>query len=139
MARPTTYNEEIIKKAEEYLSLCVDKIEEYHKTRGEKSDGYDRIVRVRLPTIEGLAVYLNINRDTIYAWCKEHKEFSDIIEKLKESQADKLLNNGLSGDYNSTIVKLMLSKHGYTEKQEMEHTGGVTINVVKYGDIEPTV
>ena len=30
-------------------------------------------------------------------------------------QADRLLNNGLSGNYNPTIAKVMLTKHGYRE------------------------
>jgi hypothetical protein len=38
-----------------------------------------------------------------------------------------LINNGLSGDYNPTIAKVLLSKHGYREevKQDTEHSGSV--------------
>lgn len=130
MARPTIFTEEYVKKAKEYLTLCVDDIEEYHKTRGEKSDGYERLVRVKLPTIEGLAVYLDINKDTIYEWCKVNEEFSDVIDQLRGIQADRLINNGLSGDYNPNIAKVLLTKHGYADKQETDiTTGGDKINV----------
>jgi len=121
VGRPIEYSEDIITKAREYLTGCIDKIEEYHKTRGEKSDTYDRLVRVKIPTIEGLAVYLGINRDTVYDWEKKYDAFSDILENLRAEQADRLLNNGLSGDYNPTIAKVLLTKHGYREG--IEQTG----------------
>lgn len=115
--RPTEYNDQVCVKARAYLKECVDEIEEYHKTRGEKSDSYDRIVRVKLPTIEGLAVYLKINKDTIYEWEKEEgkEEFSDVLAELRAEQAKRLIDNGLSGDYNSSITKVLLTKHGYRE------------------------
>ncbi|WP_415843310.1 terminase small subunit [Xenorhabdus thuongxuanensis] len=33
----------------------------------------------------------------------------------------KLINKGLTGDFNSTIAKMMLTKHGYSDKQEIDH------------------
>lgn len=119
--RPTIYSKEIINKTKKYLESCKDKEDEFHKTRGEKSDGYERILRVKLPTIEGLAGYLHVARDTIYQWRREYKEFSDIIEELLQKQADALIANGLSGSYNSTIAKVLLTKHGYREG--IEHGG----------------
>lgn len=113
--RPTEYNEEIVIKAKEYIDQCVDDIEEYHKTRGDKSDSYERIVRVKLPTIEGLAVYLGVRKQTLYNWEEEHKEFLDVMDDLRNIQADRLINNGMNGDYNPTIAKVLLTKHGYRE------------------------
>ena len=121
--RPTEYNEEILTKARQYLSECVDDEDEFHSTRGEKSDGYQRLVRVRIPTIEGLAVYLKINRCTVYDWKEKYQKFSDIFEELLAKQADRLLNNGLSGNYNSTIAKVMLTKHGYREGIDQSTNG----------------
>lgn len=115
MARPTLYTEDILTKALAYLAECTDEVIEYHKTRGEKSDSYDRLVNVRIPTVEGLAVYLGVSRDTIYEWERVHPEFSDTLETLRSEQADRLLNGGLSGTYNSTIAKVLLTKHGYRE------------------------
>jgi hypothetical protein len=115
--RPTDYNEEIIPKTKEYLALCEDK----EVNQGsEESPRYK--LKVKIPTIEGLAVHLEINKDTIYEWCEVHPEFSDVIDTLRAKQADRLLNNGLSGDYNPTIAKVLLTKHGYREGIDTDHT-----------------
>lgn len=119
MARPTDYNPKILKKAKKYIDSCVDEIEEYHKTRGEKSDSYDRLVRVKLPTIEGLAVYLGITRPTIYDWKEKHLEFSYIIDELQAIQTDRIINNGMSGDYSPVISKVLLAKQGYRDATEL--------------------
>lgn len=121
MARPTILNQELRDRAKLYIEECEDEETEYHKTRGEKSDGYERIVKVKLPSIEGLALYLDVARSTLYLWKEEDKEFSDIIDKLQEKQANMLINKGLSGDYNPTIAKVLLTKHGYREG--VEQTG----------------
>jgi len=63
-----------IAEAEAYLAQCVD------EQKGV-------LVTVRLPSIEGLAVYLNINRDTAYFWKKKHEAFRVILDKLLAMQA----------------------------------------------------
>lgn len=115
IGRPTIYNEEILVKTQEYIDSCEDVQFDYHKTHGEKSDSYEYKVKVKLPTIEGLAFYLKVHRDTLYEWEKEHKEFSDMMGDLRAKQADTLINKGLSGEYNPTIAKVLLTKHGYRE------------------------
>lgn len=122
VGRPSDYSEEMITKSRTYLDECVDEIEEYHKTRGDKSDSYDRLVRVKLPTIEGLAVYLGVHRDTLYEWEKIHAPISDILGELRALQADRLINNALSGDYNPVIAKVLLTKHGYRDAIDTDHT-----------------
>ncbi|WP_063657169.1 DNA-packaging protein [Candidatus Arsenophonus triatominarum] len=76
-----------------------------------------------VPNIAGLACYLNISRSTIYEWSSTNVEFSDIVEGILALQENKLLNSGLKGEFNPTIAKLMLSKHGYADKQETELSG----------------
>lgn len=110
MARPPIYNEEILKMAEEYLLSCED--EEIEKGTDERPIYH---IRVKLPTKGGLANYLGVSRETLYDWAKKYPEFSDIMERLGAEQEDKLINNGLSGDYNPTIAKVLLTKHGYRE------------------------
>ncbi len=41
-----------------------------------------------------------------------------------------LINKGLTGVFNATIVKLMLSKHGYSEKVDQTVTGAVPVKEV---------
>lgn len=104
MARPTEYNEELLKKAQEYRDN-LPKDEAVH-------------------SIEGLASYIGLSRGTIYNWESQgaNKEFLDIVEEIREKQAKTLVSKGLIGDFNSSITKVMLSKHGYSEKTEIDHT-----------------
>ena len=80
-------------------------------------------VNTLLPTIEGLALCLHIHRDSLYKWAEENKDFSDILERLRQSQAQKILQNSMLNRYNSTISKLMLSKHGYIEQKDVTTNG----------------
>jgi hypothetical protein len=110
--RPTEYSEDILELTHEYLIQCND------------AEQADEKLQVNLPTIEGLASYLRISRDTLYEWAKVHAEFSDMLEEIRTNQAEKLINNGLAGRYNSTITKLLLHKHGYTDRSESDVTSG---------------
>lgn len=109
VGRPTKYSDKILKKARQYVGICKDNM-----------DG--TIPVVNLPSMGGLAVYLGITRETIYAWCKdkEKAEFSYIIEMLLAEQENRLINGGLSGAYKPTIAKVILTKHGYREG--VDHT-----------------
>lgn len=102
IGRPTDYNEELLNKAIEYLESCDKEI----------------------PSIEGLARFLSVARSSIYKWRDEHKDFSDILEDILAEQAKRLMNNGLTGRWNSTITKLILTKHGYSDKSETDVTSG---------------
>lgn len=90
-----------------------------------------------IPTVAGLACYLGVSRSTVNKWAVDDKGeggFSDIVEGILSMQEFKLVNGGLKGDYNPTIAKLLLTKHGYSDKAEMahEHTGkdGAPMQVV---------
>lgn len=107
MARPTKYTPEIIEKARKYLS-------DYSK---------DDIGHV-MPSVVGLAVYLNISKSTVYDWAgQEDNEFSDIVSQCNDMQELVLMNKGLTGETNASITKLILGKHGYSDKQATELTG----------------
>lgn len=97
--RPTKYSEEILEKSREYL------------------ESYESIGDM-IPSVEGLSLYINIRRSTIYEWMKHDDKtaFSDILEEINATQKKVLVNKGLSGDFNSNITKLCLGKHGMTEK-----------------------
>lgn len=118
--RPTEFSEDIVNKAITYLEDCEDEVRSFVSMQGDGYTKYEEKLVVKIPTIEGLARYLKIHRSTLYEWKKTHVQFSYIIEELQQKQAERLLSNGLSGTYNSTIAKVLLTKHGYTDKTEVD-------------------
>lgn len=111
---PTDYNKKIIINAKKYLASCVDVNE-------DKENGIRH--KVNLPTIEGLALYLKASTPTMYTWEDEHVEFFYIMQELRQRQANALMSNGLSGAYNPTIAKVILTKHGYRDSQDITSDG----------------
>lgn len=77
-----------------------------------------------VPQIAGLALAMGITRETARVWSKdeEKQEFSVIFTRVQAIQERKLINRGLSGEFNPAITKMMLTKHGYSDKQEIDHT-----------------
>lgn len=107
MADKSDYTPEMLEKAQEYLNVW--------ESLGET-----------IPTKEGLADYLGKAVSTIYKWANEadKKEFSEVMDKVMTRQGKGLLNGGLRNEYNSTITKLMLGKHGYKDSTETDITSG---------------
>jgi len=110
--RPTDYNEEVLEKAKEYLET------------------YENLGEV-IPSVEGLACFIEIARSTIYEWIgqEDKKDFSDIVERILAHQGKTLANKGLKGEFNPTIAKLMMGKHGYKDSSENETklTGSISL------------
>lgn len=102
--RPSKYNQEMVGKARAYI-------------QGEYLAQDDVI-----PSHPGLAHYLGVTRSTLYKWAEEHQEFSDMLDALMDSQHRLTLAGGLKGDFNSVISKLVLSKHGYSDKVDNTHS-----------------
>ena len=102
LGRPSKYTAAIQKKADEYLKKLPD----------------GQIIH----SIEGLADHLDIARSTVYKWRDEIEAFSDTLEAVMRKQAIALINNGLTGDYNSTMTKMMMNvNHGYRERNEVDN------------------
>jgi len=112
VGRPTKYSKETLEIANTYVN-----------------GGYEE--EEVIPTIPGLALAIGIARSTVYEWAKEgdKEEFSDIVEDLLARQEMKLVKGGLTGEFNSNITKLNLTKHGYSDKQEIDAKGGFTITM----------
>ena len=99
--RPTKYSDDMLSNSHYYIQ------------------NYDKLGQA-IPTAAGLAVYLGVAKSTIYKWVEGGKRpaFSDVLEYLSNSQESLLINNGLKGTFNSTITKLVLCKHNYSDKPE---------------------
>lgn len=118
--RPTKYSQKILDLTYKYIEMCED--ETIQETVGLSAKGtelFKNKIQVKLPSVEGLAYYLHIDKTSIYEWEKLHQEFSHALSELRAKQANVVLNKGLSGDYNPTIAKLILSNnHGYKERTD---------------------
>lgn len=100
MARPTSCSQAIADAAIAYAKEYAD---------------YDHAV----PSVVGLCSVINVARSTVYDWAKDNIfGFSDILERINEEQELVTFNKSLKGEYNATIAKLLLGKHGYHERSE---------------------
>lgn len=108
MARPTDYTEELLANANDYIDNCPDTV----------------------PTVVGLCLHIGIAKATAYRWADEgNEEFKDILDIVGSKQERQLISGGLTNEYNSAITKMMLTKHGYTDKTETDiTTGGKPLN-----------
>ena len=120
MARPTDYNQEIVDKAWDYANNFLD-----------YGDAF--------PSVVGLCRALNRGRSTIYEWAEDkEKEFPDILSTIKENQEHIVFNRSMTNDYNSAMAKLLLTKHGYSDKQDntLSGPGGNPIQVDNHWTVE---
>ena len=105
--RPSDYTEEV-------LNIARDYVDNFRSEYGHA-----------IPSVVGLAKILRKSRECLYNWARdeEKKDFSDILENINTSQEFELVNGGLTNELNSNITKLVLGKHGYSDKQDQQITG----------------
>lgn len=110
--RPTKFNDRIVKKTEDYLRQ--------HDKQGDQ-----------VPSIVGLASFLNISKSTLLKWKGEpgKEQFSDTLERIKDRQHLMLINKGLTGEFNASITKLMLHNFGYSDRQQINEPDKQPIKV----------
>ena len=115
VGRPSKLNQEMVNKANDYLIFDFKNVDDV------------------VPSVAGLAIYLGVNKTTLYEFCDVKndlgQDFSNTLTSIKEKQEKMLLSGGLVGGYNATITKLMLANHGYSDKQEVDlssHDGTMT-------------
>jgi len=140
--RPNEFKEEYIEKVDEYLKANQDEkinvVKQKSNGQGKGYEIYDTKLKVSLPTVEGFALYLNVSKRSLYTWSEENPKFLHALDKIRTEQKKRLLDNGLSGDYNSTIAKLVLSSnHGMSEKREI--TGEVKTTFILQDDNKKTI
>lgn len=120
--RPTKYRPEFCDEVDVYLKKNKDK---YRKVVVMKSNekGYEKMeerLDVKLPTLDDFSTHLNVTRSSLFEWRDKYPKFSDSLEKILKEQKKRLLNKGISGEYNSTIAKLVLSSnHGMKERADI--------------------
>ena len=100
--RPSNLDDKIIERARAY------------------ADGGFRNVPNKIPSIAGLAFFLGKSRECMYEWARQSDVFSGILDEILRTQEMLLLDGGLGGDFNAVITKMILTKHGYSDKQETD-------------------
>tara|TARA_R110000764_G_scaffold2108_1_gene9170 strand:- start:125 stop:493 length:369 start_codon:yes stop_codon:yes gene_type:complete len=98
MSRPTKYTPKLLDKANHYLN------------------NYTRLI----PSNQDLCLHLDISETTLYRWAEEHEQFRDILGKVKLTQFTVAMDGGLGGDLNANLVKLLMGKHGLSEKSTVD-------------------
>lgn len=105
MARPTVRNIEIDRKMDEAAALGC--------------------------TIEEIALFAGIHRDTLYDWIKKDKELSDRIEELRENpilKARTTLVNSLDNPENAKWFLERKRRLEFSTKQEIEVKGQLSLS-----------
>jgi len=78
------------------------------------------------PSHIGMAYALGISNSTFYEWLthEDKPEFSDIAGRVMQRQYISLTTNGLDGTFSGGITKLMLTKHGLSDKMDNTSSDG---------------
>lgn len=103
----------------------------YLETARDYSEHWEEKYNQTVPSIVGLANHLGVARSTIYEHAKRSREFQDILDRIQSQQEEVLFTGSLTGKFNPVISKLMLTKHGYSDKTEVDQTTreAPTINI----------
>jgi len=113
--RPTIYNEKLVEEARKYV------------------DGGWQEAGDPVPSVAGLACEIGVNRETLRLWSKdESNDFFGILNEIMQIQERSLLKGGLQGDFNPSITKMMMTKHGYSDRVEQDLT-------TSDGSMRPTI
>ena len=83
-------------------------------------------LQTELPTIEGLADYLEVDSDTIRNWTKKYPEFFVTIKKLADKQKNQFMNDGMYGgkEVNAAMAIFLLKCN-----HKMNDGSGMNVNV----------
>ncbi len=122
IGRPCELNEAVLEKAWLYLK------------GGYKEQGN------AVPSVAGLAFALGKNRGTMYEWATQNDEFSNILECVATTQEMLLIDGGLNVDFNAAFAKMMMTKHGYSNKVEADmksSDGSMTLRQITRVVIDP--
>ena len=121
--RPPKYTPELLLKAHEY-------IDEWEVSEDEP-----------VPLLCSLALYLDINRATLYKWRdqEDYEEISDICTKVMTKQEQLLMAGGLTNKFNATITKLGLTKHDYSDRSEVKQETNMNMSVMSEEELQKII
>ena len=119
----------------EAMQLKIDEYFEYMEPKILKDDkgqvltdrnGKPVYEKYKKPSVVGLALYLGYaSRQSLYD--NDKGEFSYIIKRAKARIEEKVLMNTSEGDVPTALGIFLLKQFGYTDKQEIQHSGEMSI------------
>jgi len=134
--RPLKYktNEELQSAIDEFFALCVPELLKDAEDKVILDKSGRPVYRLNPPTLTGLALHLGFeSRQSIYDYEKRSDEFSYTIKRARltcENFAEKGI---LSGEVFAAAGIFVLKNYGWSDKQELEHTGNIPINIIIEG------
>jgi hypothetical protein len=106
--RPTKYKPAYCQQLIDYFDIEPFKdIEIPHYKNGEISWIDKKRLPARLPTLRKFAKSIEISYVTVYAWIKQHKEFSNAFTHAQLIRKEFLIDNGLQGLYPPLTFKFV--------------------------------
>lgn len=80
-----------------------------------------------VPTTDGLAIAMDVCRKTPYNWAEMEsnpfrEEMEYIMDRVQALQGDRIVNGGLAGEMNATVVGKMLANHGFNQTSAIDVT-----------------
>jgi hypothetical protein len=118
--RPSKYTPELLQRARKYVDGA------WQTEAGDV-----------VPMECSLAEFCGISEKTLYEWKldPDKSQFGEICARVFAMQKKWLINGGLNRSYDSGLAKLLLMKHGYSDRAEIDHTTkGERINRVSKED-----
>jgi len=105
VGRPTKYNgDETIERTAEYFFDSM------------------MVAEDRVPSIEGLAVYLGVDKNTVYAWMDRHPEFLSAIKRGEAHQTRAIVNLLTDKDrYTQGAIFVAKNILGWKDKVEQDN------------------
>lgn len=132
VGRPPKYSspEEMQAAIDEYFADRQPRIRTNPDGSPMLSKNNQPIIELNPPTISGLALYLGFsNRTSLYEYEKE-PEYSDTIKRARSRCEEFVESNGMSGIVPPAMAIFALKNYGWSDKQEIEHSGGTTDTVI---------
>ena len=127
--------EELKKKVDAYFDDCEKSKKVYELKNG------DIKIRQTFPSMAGLSVWLDIDRNTLYSYMNEEpkvqldedvqKSISNTLINARERIKTSLVQSSMSGDADSRIAGMLLTAMGETQPEVQN-----TVNVIIQGDSE---
>ena len=87
------------------------------------------------PYIEDFCLNRRVSPERLYNYAKESDELSNTIKRCHDKQKMRTVKKAEIGEINATfaIFKLKQKCYGWTDKQEVEHSGTISMPTITIG------